>query len=361
MIWRFSIDGSSFDGVWDDGRIVGNDGRALEGLGPTATVELWHPIGRSVEEVTAWQHWFESRRVRQPFKQAHREVYPLTAAELNTRVYSNRFAAQLLRQHQYNALCAVRGWKNQLRLMVDADYSPTSRYLPQWNLRAEFWVEGAGEAYGTDTNESGTYLYLTTDQVRFYRIDAAQRSAHAVGGGFRPGWRALDAEPIPLAEIPPLVFSEIMRDVDLFVGVSALGNDPNWSDGGSDGRYRDQWQDFSFGELSQTAQTRRALLQRLIPQLKIAARCSFIDRFLIVKGDLKTYKIHLGSGNILMEPNDQYLCIVPKQTVAPADQNIFLPFEGDHTLSIILGKAFLLAADSKIVDPTITAQIAHAR
>ena len=29
------------------------------------------------------------------------------------------------------------------------------------------------------------------------------------------------------------------------------------------------------------------------------------------KGDLRTYKIHLGSGNILMSPNDQYLCIVP--------------------------------------------------
>jgi len=28
-------------------------------------------------------------------------------------------------------------------------------------------------------------------------------------------------------------------------------------------------------------------------------------------GDLRTYKIHLGSGNVLMEPNGQYLCIVP--------------------------------------------------
>jgi hypothetical protein len=28
----------------------------------------------------------------------------------------------------------------------------------------------------------------------------------------------------------------------------------------------------------------------------------------VVKGELRTYRIHLGSGNILMEPNDQYLC-----------------------------------------------------
>ena len=32
-------------------------------------------------------------------------------------------------------------------------------------------------------------------------------------------------EPVPLAEILALVFSEIMRDVDLFVGVASVAND----------------------------------------------------------------------------------------------------------------------------------------
>jgi hypothetical protein len=83
------------------------------------------------------------------------------------------------------------------------------------------------------------------------------------------------------------------------------------------------------------------------------------DRFLIVQGDVRTYRIHLGSGNILMEPNDQYLCIVP--TRAPTTGNpgtkLFLPFEGDRTLAIILSKALLLAEDTKISDPTILHQI----
>jgi hypothetical protein len=34
-----------------------------------------------------------------------------------------------------------------------------------------------------------------------------------------------------------------------------------------------------------------------------------------------------------------------------------LPFEGDTILSIILSKAFLLAADDEITDPTILSQI----
>ena len=73
----------------------------------------------------------------------------------------------------------------------------------------------------------------------------------------------------------------------------------------------------------------------------------------MVKGDLRTYRIHLGSGNILMEPNHQYLCIVSNR----AGQKLFLPFEEDQMLSIILSKAFLLAEDRKIQDPSILAQI----
>jgi len=72
---------------------------------------------------------------------------------------------------------------------------------------------------------------------------------------------------------------------------------------------------------------------------------------------MRTYKIHLGSGNILMEPNDQYLCIVPRQGEPANSSPVLLPFEGDCTLSIILSKAFILAEDAKIKDPTITQQI----
>ena len=241
--------------------------------------------------------------------------------------------------------------------MVDDSYPPAFINLPKWNLRAEYWIEGAGSEYGEDTNDSGTYLYLITDQVRFYPIDASQRHAHAGGGGYAPN-RNGDDQPLELSQIPPLVFSEVMRDVDLFVGVASVGNDPNWNDGGPRGRYVDYWQKFSFGDLNATAQTRKAILQRLIPRLKIAGQCTFEDKFLVVRGKLRNYKIHLGSGNIQMSPNDQYLCIVQGRSVANAEKSdIFLPFEGDNVMAVILSKAFLLAEDSKIKDETINRQI----
>ena len=362
LIWRFSSGDRAAAGVFYDGRIVGRDGYALEWLDDSTQVELWHPIKEVPNEVLAWRDWLAELEIRQPFKQAHREVYLLTDAERTTRVYSNRFAAHIIKQHQFNALCGSRAWKNKLRLMVDDVYPPATREMSAWGLRAEFWVEGIGENYGADTTEAGTYLYLVTDQVRFYRTDARENYAHASGGGYSSGWygQGIPAEPVVLEEIPPLVFSEVMRDVDLFVGVASVGNDPNWSDGGPEGRFRDYWTSYSFGDLSETSKTRKQVLQRLIPRLKIADRCRLTERFLVVQGDVRRYKIHLGSGNILMEPNDQYLCIVPARGAANGGlaSKVFLPFEGDGTLAIILSKAFLLAEDKKIKDPTILQQIA---
>ena len=319
----------------------------------TARVSLWHPIFDCAENVLSWRRFLEENAISQPFKQAHREVYLLTDAERATRTYSNRFAAHILKQHQFNSLCAARGWKNSLRLMVDDEYPPATKIWPQFGLRAEFWIEGIGEDYGVHTNETGTFLRVSTDQVRFYALEAGQNSAHAGGGGYRIGWRQGPAEPLLLEEIAPLVFSETMRDVDLFVGVASLGADEAWRDGGPDGHFRDYWHDYSFGELGESAKSRADVLERLLPRLKIRDVARVEGRFLRVEGKKRAYKIHLGSGNILMEPNDQYLCIVPKS----GGDELFLPFEGDKTLAVILSKAFLLSEDDKIKDASILSQI----
>lgn len=348
------------------GLLVNQQGEPLDDVfveeldrGDEFRVRLWHPLESTTEEILAWRELLDREQISQPFKQTHREIYPLTEAERRTASYSNRFAAHVLRQHQFHALCGARGWSNKLRLMVDDVYPPPHLILPEWGLRAEFWIESIGDNYERDVTESGTYLLVATDQVRFYSLQAAANLTHATGGGYT--MFAHDTEenhPLLLDQIPPILFSEVMRDVDLFVGVASVGNDPNWHDGGPEGRFLDYWQTYSFGDLGVSAQSRKEVLEKLIPRLKIANRCSFNDRFLVVRGEIRTYKIHLGSGNILMEPNDQYLCIVPNQTVeSKSEPDLFLPFEGDRLLSIILSKAFLLASDKQITDRTILSQI----
>ncbi|MER7823888.1 DUF4132 domain-containing protein [Streptomyces sp. NPDC096097] len=356
LVW--TVDGTAV--AFTDGQLRTLTGAPLEQDTAQATVELWHPVGREPAEVVAWRNRLERCAVTQPFKQAHREVYLLTDAERNTGTYSNRFAAHVLRQHQFHSLAAARGWRNRLRLCVDDCAPPAVRELPRWGLRAEYWIEGEGSEYGVDTTESGSYLRLRTDQVRFYPIDAPQNEASTYGGEYTmgPGDGRDPVHPLPLTEIPALVLSEVLRDVDLFVGVASVGNDPTWSDGGPEGRFRAYWASYGFGELNQSAETRRVLLERLVPRLAVADRCTVEGRFLHVRGELRTYKIHLGSGNILMTPNDQYLCIVPGGSVGTtgADPG-YLPFEGDRTLAVILSKAVLLAKDTEITDPTITSQI----
>jgi hypothetical protein len=334
LLWRFETHGATSSGGWLEGEMVDVDDRPLR-LDDSTRVRPWHPIDATVQEVEAWRAWLERHGVTQPFKQAHREVYRITDAELNTLVYSNRFAGHVLRQHQLAALARGRGWHYQLQGSYDRWSAPTLR-LPALGLRVEFWVdavEGDGAAA-----ESGVARYVTTDQVRF--VNAAD-------------------QPVSLEAVPPLAFSEAMRDVDLFVGVSSVGTDPTWADGGTVGA-PGYWTEFAFGDLSATARTRREVLQRLLPRLRIAGVCSLEDRFLVVRGELRTYRIHLGSGNVLMEPGSAYLCIVPDRSPSAAGREadaLKLPFEGDALMSVILSKAFLLAADTRITDRTILRQI----
>lgn len=349
LIWRFSKDGDSFLAIHKDGIFI--DVNAKEASVGDSTVSLWHPITSDIDEIRAWRSFLEMHEIRQPFKQAHREVYLLTDAEINTRVYSNRFASHIIKQHQFNALASTRGWRYQLQGCWDGGSDSIAQLeLNRFNLLAEFWVHGIGE-YGNDTTEAGIFSYVSTDQVRFYNTKTSIDNVNASNIN--------NASSVELTEVPKLVLSEVLRDVDLFVGVCSVGNDPEWSDGGPDGRYRDYWHSYSFGDLSASAKTRKEILENLVPKLKIGPQCKFVDKFLVVEGKRRIYKIHLGSGNILMEPNNQYLCIVKDNRKSTTASKVFLPFEGDNMLSIILSKAVLLADDDKIKDSTINSQINH--
>jgi hypothetical protein len=167
-------------------------------------------------------------------------------------------------------------------------------------------------------------------------------------------FRAGTDDQIPVADVPAIAFSEVMRDVDLFVGVTTIGADPQWLDRG-ERRFDTYWHTWGFGELGEPAKVRREVIATLLPALKIADRATLGDRYLEVRGALHTYKIHLGSGNILMSPNDRYLCIVAARH--PNDERLFLPFEDDPILSLILSKAFLLVDDRSITDASILRQI----
>ncbi|MDU0372855.1 DUF4132 domain-containing protein [Hymenobacter endophyticus] len=337
LIWRLHRPDSSVqDAIFQEDAWQDALGHPVPTPTPDTKLQLWHPVLTSADEVLAWRRMLDTKQIRQPLKQAFREVYLLTPPEERTRTYSNRMAAHILKQHQFNSLAKLRGWRYSLLGAYDKGYDSetASLPLPIHDLTAEFWVS---EVYADgEWNDTGIYNYVSTDQVRFTRAN----------------------EPVPLPEVPALVFSEVMRDVDLFVGVASVGNDPQWRDNGGLAQFRTYWESYSFGDLSEVAKTRKLALERLVPRLKIGRVSEIKGNFLVVKGHRHVYKIHLGSGNILMEPNDQYLCIVPDRSSKQlGSTDVFLPFEGDAVLSIILSKALLLMDDDKITDETILRQL----
>ncbi|TMR98443.1 DUF4132 domain-containing protein [Nonomuraea basaltis] len=309
LIWEFEVS----PGVW----------RGELGMNvPDLPVRLWHPARASVEEVRGWREVVQGKELRQPFKQAFREIYLLTPAEEAAGHWSSRFEGHVVHYRRLRALFKDRGWQSRFQGHWEED-SNAHRVMAGGRWRATL------EHYLCDEN------HAEIGRARFQRM--ADGSWH-------------DA---PLAEVPALVFSEAMRDIDLFVAVASITTDPQWAGQGPD-RLRDYWQTGSFAALPPSAEVRRDALSRLIGRTSIADRCTLSDRYLVVRGDLRTYKIHLGSANILMEPNDAYLCIVSARDPQPG---LFLPFEEDGRLALILSKAFLLANDTAITDPSITRQL----
>ncbi|MGW6536034.1 DUF4132 domain-containing protein [Streptomyces sp. NPDC055051] len=364
LVWEVRGGDGDGDGRWTAGlpeRAGG--GWALAAADGTARpvaagdrLRLWHPLRAGDEEVAEWRAALLDREERQPFKQVFREVYPLTPAERETASYSNRFAGHVLRYGQARALMTGRGWAGRhLGYFSEGDSSELVKELPapgelpaaegtRW--RARFFVDLVDPGAYSD----GAAVLCSTDQVRFER---------RAGSAGPRAW-----EEAPLEEVPALVLSEALRDVDLFVGVASVGADPDWRDRGADRAYGDYWMRWGFGELGEGARVRRETLARLLPRIRIADRLELTDRFLRVRGELGAYRIHLGSGNVLMEPSDAYLCVVVDRSreAGRAAGKVFLPFEEDGgMLSVILSKAFLLAADDRITDPSITAQLRRGR
>ncbi|WP_454809065.1 DUF4132 domain-containing protein [Paenarthrobacter nitroguajacolicus] len=315
-------------GGWE---LVGTQGEA-HAIPADATVVLWKPWARSVDEVRSWRSHQLQHRLRQPFKQAYRELYLLTPAELGTGHYSNRYAAHVLDYARAQAIAKERGWHGtQLGPWDGGQDTQLYSEFPDEQLRAAFSIE----LLELETERANL---CSTNRVWFERRVA------------RDTW-----EPIGLKEVPRAVFSEAMRDVDLFTSVAAIGPDPDWADH-PNGLVRDYWGETHTEALSESAQTRQEYLGEILPRTILSESCQLTDRHLIVRGTHRTYKIHLGSGNILMEPDDSYLCIV--QAPRSSSERIFLPFEEKTgRLATILSKAFMLMNDHKITDPSILSQI----
>ena len=250
-----------------------------------------------------WHLWqrecFHAERM-QPFKQVFRELYVVTEQEkAGGGTVSRRYAGQQIQESQGMALFGSRNWSTRSgvsKTFFDAGLTVSVSFRHHGWTPAQ--VEGP-----------------VVDEITFTR---------------RGAWT-----PVPLAEVPPRLFSEVMRDLDLVVSVAHAGGvDPEAT--------------------ASTVEMRAALLRETCTLLKLD-NVRIQGNHVLIDGQLGNYSVHLGSAVVHRQPGGS-LCIVPVH--AQHRGRLFLPFaDDDPRTAEVISKVLLLARDGAIQDPTILAQI----
>ncbi|MEQ1344222.1 DUF4132 domain-containing protein [Acinetobacter seifertii] len=335
LIWKLHIADQTVHAMYIHGQWLNAQAEILD-IQPeqVVTLSLWHPIDSNSDEVKAWRVFLAEREILQSFKQAFREVYVLTPAEINAEIKSLRFAYHYLKQSQFKAIANGRKWHYDIQGGWD-NWNVPVRHFVEADIQAILNIETpqGNELVGSN----GVYLYIKTQEIYFSR----------------------QGKSLNFVDMPKLVFSEAMRDVDYFIQGCSIGLDLSLELSG----FPDEMQQYYHNvyrqpSKSQVVQARHDALDLIVSKLPIAGQCRLDEQFIYVDGKVKQYKIHLTTGHIFMSPNDQYLCIVPEKTVEKSKQShLFLPFEDDAMLSLILSKVLLLSQDEQIQDELITRQI----
>jgi hypothetical protein len=301
--------------------LLESDELALRGLDGTrhpivTPLTIAHPCHLfEAGMLSEWQQEIIHRRIVQPIKQVFRELYVLTPAEQEARTSSSRFA-----RHSVNGMTALRlltgrGWRIWRR-----SYDGSYAYKIFPGLRVTFELATSGHYLG----EPGSST--TTGQIYFETCPSADNQFVA--------WRS-----VPLEEVPPLIFSEVMRDADLVASVAQEAQSG-----------RETY--FSQEMYVRTGELVSALLS------DIGLQGVTVDRhFAYVQGKLARYRIHLGSAAIHIEPGS-YLCIIPVNW-GQTHEKLFLPFIEDSggKISEVISKILLLLDDDQIKDEGILRQI----
>ena len=184
LIWKFHTDGQDFIGYCLEGHIIDHHGKPLT-ITDDTLVSLWHPMNEAVKTVKAWRVFLSQHHVDQPFEQVNREVYMPNREELADCFYSSRFACHVLNRQQFKQAITKRGWTLRQKAEHNWSYVPHIT-LADWDIRVNFFA---------DTKEEDR---VVTDMLNFYK----------------------EGEPLPLSDVPPVIFSEMMRDISLFVATA---------------------------------------------------------------------------------------------------------------------------------------------
>lgn len=238
-------------------------------------------------------------RICQPFKQVFRELYIKTEEELEW-YHSLRYAGNQLQKGKTIGCLKGRRW------VADVETGLQKVYYKE-NIVARLYA--LADWFSPAEIESPTLEWV---------VFADRKTG----------------EELKIADIPELLFSEVMRDVDMAVSTAHAGGvDPEAS--------------------HSTIEMRKSIAEFTMPLFKLT-NVQFRENHAIIAGKRADYSVHLGSG-VVHVIGGPMLVVLPVHSERRG--RIFLPFvDEDPKTAEILTKILFFAEDEKIKDPTILAQ-----
>jgi hypothetical protein len=293
-------------GYYEDNKLIGFDKKSkkvtlIEDIDKDTLLSIAHPFDLfNSKQWPLYQQDILEREVKQVFKQVFRELYIKTKDELKMEK-SRRYAGHQIQPTKSIALLKTRRW------VVD-DYEGLQKVYYKENIIAKMYA--MADWYSPAEVEAPTI-----EDIVFY-----DRKTF---------------ELMTIEDVPDLIFSEVMRDIDLVVSVAHVGDvDPEAS--------------------QSTIEMRRAIVEFNAKLFKLK-NVTFTESHALIKGTRAEYSIHLGSG-VIHQKAGATIEVLPIHSQHRG--RVFLPFiDEDPKTAEIISKVLLFAQDEKIKDIFILDQI----
>jgi hypothetical protein len=299
-----SAEGNFVSGVIGGGSFTDAAGNRIA-VNDEQKLRVAHPFDLYGHKVWSdWQRFFlekgEKDGVRQPFRQVFRELYVKLPEELD-KERSLLFAGNQISTGRTVGALKGRRWI--------ADYE-----------------DGLQKVYYADDIIAG--IYAVADWFSPGDVEAP-----VLEGVTFVNRRTY--EPIKIRDIPDIVYSEVMRDVDLAVSVAHAGGvDPETS--------------------HSTVEMRKVILDFNLKLFGIT-NVTFDKNHAVIDGRHGQYFVHLGSG-VIHKFGGHQINVLAVQSGKKS--KLFLPFiDEDPKTAEIMTKVIAFAQDDKIKDPYIMQQI----
>lgn len=274
---------------------------AVAKVKPDARLLIAHPFDLYQEgNWHEYQKLLFEKKIKQPFKQVFRELYVKLKEELE-KEQSLMFSGNQIQPQKTVGALRSRRWV--------ADYEDgLQKVYYKENIVARIYA--MADWFSPSDVEAPTLEWVVFTHRKTFK-------------------------PLKIQEIPDVIYSEVMRDVDLAVSVAHAGGvDPETS--------------------HSTVEMRKAIVECNLELFKVK-NVKLEGNHAVIDGKLGQYTVHLGSG-VVHQMGNAMLFVVPVHSQHRG--RMFLPFmDDDPKTAEILSKILLFAEDTKIKDPGILSQI----